>query len=266
MGLIEQYFIEPIYDPAGAYNLVNTTVYAIIAIVALFGIYKLIQKLNIHIDNKFFYAIFPFIILGSSLRVFVDSEIYKISFWTVSPGIYILTAAIFLSAFLLSFLIEKYTKIEYWKSSIAIGAGILILHFSLVASRLELTNLVYGAAMLGLAAGISFLLYFVFKLTKFTSGIKNFLPFQAHMLDAATTFIAVDFLGAIEKHPIPALSSAFLGTAAIMFPLKLLVLIPLVYYLNKEFEDKNLVNYFIIAVAVLGFAEGIRNLLTVIIT
>lgn len=265
MGFIGQYFIEPIYDPAGAYNLVNTAVYAVIAIIALFGIYKLIQKLNIHIDNKFFYAIFPFIILGSSLRVFVDSEIYKISFWTVSPGIYILTAAIFLGVFLLSIGIERLAKIEYWKSSIAIGVGILILHFSLVASRLQLTNQIYGAAMIGLAIGASLLVYLGFRLTKFTSGQKNFLPFPAHMLDAATTFIAVDFLGAIEKHPIPALSTSFLGTAAIMFPLKLLVLIPLVYYLNKEFEDKNLVNYFIIAVTVLGFAEGIRNLLTVII-
>jgi uncharacterized membrane protein len=64
---------------------------------------------------------------------------------------------------------------------------------------------------------------------------------------------------------LPALSSGIAGTAAIMFPLKLLVLIPLVYFLNKEFEDKNLVNFFIIAVAVLGLAEGLRNLLTTIL-
>jgi len=64
---------------------------------------------------------------------------------------------------------------------------------------------------------------------------------------------------------LPALSTTFAGTAAIMYLLKLLVLIPLVYFLDKEFEDKNLVNYFIIAIAVLGFAEGIRNLLTIVL-
>ena len=265
MSFIDQYFIQPIYDPMGGYNFVNTIIYAIAAIVILFGIYKILQKLNVHIDNKFFYAIFPFIILGSSLRTFVDSEIYKISFWTVSPGIYILTAAIFLGAFFASLGIERFTKIQYWKTSVLIGGGILILHFSLAASRLQLTNLSYGAAMLGLAAAISIGLFLVFKFAKFSAGQKYFLPFPAHMLDASTTFIAVDFLGAMEKHPLPALSTTFAGTAAIMYLLKLLVLIPLVYFLDKEFEDKNLVNYFIIAIAVLGFAEGIRNLLTIVL-
>ena len=265
MGFVDQYFINPIYDPSGGYNFVNTTVYAIIAIVVLFGVYKILKKLNFNVDNKFFFAIFPFIILGSSLRAFVDSQVYDIGFWTVSPGIYILTAAAFLGVFFLSLGIERWKKISYWKTSVVLGLAIVGGHFGLAVGKVQLTNLTFGFAMVGLAAGVSILLYLVFKYVKFEAGKQNFTPFPSHMLDAATTFIAVDFLGAIEKHPLPSFASAFVGTAAIMFVLKLVVLIPLVYFLNKEFEDKNLVRFFIIAIAVLGLAEGLRNLLTTVI-
>jgi uncharacterized membrane protein len=265
MGFVQQYFTGPIYDPSGAYNLVNTTVYALVAIVALYGLFKILRRFNVVFDGKFFLAVVPFIFFGSSLRAFVDSEIYGISFWTVSPGIYILTAGIFIAALFLSLGVERFLKVSYWKSSIAVGGSILAVHFGLVADSLQPANLPYALAMLGLAVGISLALFFAFKYAKFSAGKENFAPFPAHMLDAATTFIAVDFLGAIEKHPLPALSSSVVGTAAIMFPLKLLVLVPLVHFLNKEFEDKQVVNYFIIAVAVLGLAEGLRNLLTVLI-
>lgn len=264
MGFIEKYFIEPIYADTG-YNLVNTIVYALVAFAALFAIYKVLQKLNFAVDNRFLYAIFPFIIFGSSLRTFVDSEFYKISFWTVSPGIYILTAALFLGIFFLSLAIEKFTKLSYWKTCIWAGTAILVAHFSLVANKMQFVNMTYGVAMIGLAALITIILFFTFKFAKFKAGQKYFAPFPAHMLDAAATFIAVDFLGAIEKHPLPFAATSFLGTAAIMFVLKLVVLLPLVYFLDKEFEDKNFVSFLIIAIAVLGFAEGIRNILTIVI-
>jgi uncharacterized membrane protein len=266
MDFLNTYFITPIYTDSG-YNIFNTIVYAIIALVALIGIYKLLKKLHVNIDNRFFYAIFPFIIFGSSLRTFVDAGNYGIGFWTVSPGIYILTAAVFLAALSLSLLVEKLTKgkIAYWKTSLNVGAILVIISFGLVASKLHITNLKYGFAIIGIAALISLVLWLAFGKLKFKAGTKHFIVFPAHMLDAAATFIAVDFLAASEKHPLPAFMSGFMGTAAIMFVLKLLVLIPLVYFLDKEFEDKQFVTFMLIAVAVLGFAEGIRDLLTIIL-
>jgi len=267
MDFLNKYFIQPIYDPAGGYNFFNTIAYAIIAIVALIGIYKLLRKLNINIDYKFFYAVLPFIIFGSSFRTFVDAGNYSIGFWTVSPGIYILTAAIFLATLLVSVLVSRLTKakVAYWKTCLLIGITLVVISFGLVASKLHFTNLKYGLAVVGLACLITLTLWFAFKKLKFTAGIKNFLPFPAHMLDAAATFIAVDFLAASEKHPLPVFATGIFGTAAIMFVLKLLVLIPLIYFLDKEFEDKQFVTFMLIAVAVLGFAEGIRDLLTIIL-
>ncbi len=266
IDFLQKYFITPIYTDSG-YNVFNTITYAIIAIVALIGIYKLLKKLNVHIDYKLFYAVFPFILFGSSLRSFVDAGNYNVGFWTVSPGIYILTAAIFLAVLGISLLIEKLTKAKfaYWKTCLLTGITLVIVSFGLVASKLHITNLKYGFAIVGIAALISLMLWIAFKLLRFKAGTKHFLVFPAHMLDAAATFIAVDFLSATEKHPLPVFATGIFGTAAIMFVLKLLVLIPLVYFLDKEFEDKQFVTFMLIAVAVLGFAEGIRDLLTIIL-
>ncbi len=263
----QKYFIQPIYDPAGGYNFFNTIVYALITLAALFGIYKLLRKLNVHVDNKFFYAVLPFIIFGSSFRSFVDAGDYSIGFWTVSPGIYILTAAIFMAAFLISVMVSRLTKakIAYWKTCFLIGITLVIISFGLVASKLNVVNAKYGLAVIGIAALVSLALWFAFKKLKFTAGTKHFIVFPAHMLDATTTFIAVDFLFATEKHPLPSFATTFVGTAAVMFVLKLLVLIPLVYFMDKEFEDKQFITFMLIAVAVLGFAQGIRNLLSIIL-
>jgi uncharacterized membrane protein len=262
MSFIDTYFIEPIYTNSG-YNLVNTIVYALIAIAALFGIYKILQKLNFKVDNRFFYAILPFIVFGSSVRALVDHQIFNYGFWLVSPGIYILTAAIFLGIFFPSYLAGK--NKNAWKLTLI--SGILLdaaLWIYAATKSIKFTNLTYGAGILCLALLASIILHFIFRKTKFIGG-KYFLPFSAHMLDASATFIAVDFLGAIEEHPLPNMLSHLVGTAAIMYALKLIVLIPLVYLLNKEFKDKNFVAYLAIAIAVLGLAEGLRDLLTIII-
>ena len=72
--------------------------------------------------------------------------------------------------------------------------------------------------------------------------------FIAHILDSSATFIAVDFFGFWEKHPLTRTMSEFAGTTAIFYLLKLIFLIPLVYLLTKEVKDKNLRNYFLIVI------------------
>ena len=260
----QKYFLIPIQADSG-YNVINTVVYAVIAVVLLYGIYKLFEKLKINIDLNFFYSLLPFVVFGSSIRAFVDHELVPYNFWYVSPGIYLLIAAIFLGTFLLAVFAGKYTKVKSWKLTFL--AGFLLSAFSWVfaaANGLRFQNLMYGLAIIGLAVLISAVLYFIFKRFKFTDSV-SFLPFPAHMLDASATFIAVDFLGFTEKHPLPATAASLIGSAAIMYLLKLIVLIPVVYYIRKEIKDKNFANYLLIAIAVLGLAEGLRDLLTIII-
>jgi len=260
-----KYFIIPIQTDGG-YNFVNTITYAIIALILLYGIYKLFEKLKVNIDLKFFYSLIPFIVLGASIRAFVDHHLLPYGFWFSSPGLYVLVAAVWLGIFLLSHFLEKYvTCVKSWKRVLVAGALLnAIIWFYAIANGLRFDNLKYGLAIIGLAVLVSGVLYFAFKKLKFTDKI-SFLPFPAHLLDASATFIAVDFLGFTEKHPLPVFFSHLVGTAAAMYVLKLAVLIPAVYLIRKEIKDKNMANFLLIAIAVLGFAEGLRDLLTVLI-
>lgn len=266
-NFFQTYFINPIYSEAEGYNYVNTIVYALLALGALYLIYKALQKLKIKIDFKFFLAVLPFIVLGSSLRAFVDHEYFKLSFWTVSPGIYLLIAGIFLAVFSASYLAEKKFKIKYWKACSLSGVFAVIISYIFVLNKLKFGNLFGGLAIIGLAAGISALLYFLFKYSKikWLQGKFVLLPFIGHMLDASATFVIADFFGGWEKHPLTRFFSDLTGTAASLYFLKLLVLIPAVYLIRKELKDKELGNFLLIAVATLGLAEGLRDLLTLIL-
>ncbi|MFH0868943.1 MAG: DUF63 family protein [archaeon] len=264
-GFIDKYFLIPLQANQG-YNFVNTITYAAIALILLLAIYKVFEKLKVKIDFKFFISLLPFIVFGSSIRALVDHGMLPYRFWFISPGIYLLTAAIFLGAFLSSFLIEKYaTRGNALKGTFVFGTLLDIIIWVYAAfNGLQFQNLLYGSAIVGLAVTTGALLYFIFKHFKFTDRI-SFLPFPAHLLDASATFIAVDFLGFSEEHPLPVFMSNLAGTAAVMYLLKLAVLIPAVYLIRKEINDKNMANYLLIAIAVLGLAEGLRNLLTVVI-
>ncbi|MBT4248692.1 DUF63 family protein, partial [Candidatus Woesearchaeota archaeon] len=48
-------------------------------------------------------------------------------------------------------------------------------------------------------------------------------------------------------------------------PLKLIVVIPAIYVISTELKDKQLRNFLLIAIAVLGLGEGIRNLISLIL-
>ena len=162
IAFLDKYFINPIYLDSG-YNFVNTIVYAIIALVLLYGIYKGLEKLNVKIDRKFFYALLPFIVFGASLRAFVDNGLVSLNFWTVSPGIWMLVTGIFLLCFAISLTIEKYTKRDYWKTNIGIGLGIVFALYFWYWKEIGFANLWGGLAIIGLTAGVSALLYFIFK-------------------------------------------------------------------------------------------------------
>ncbi|KAF5409966.1 MAG: hypothetical protein C5S43_05585 [Candidatus Methanocomedens sp.] len=85
----------------------------------------------------------------------------------------------------------------------------------------------------------------------------------AHMLDASSTFFGVDFLGYYEKHVVPSFLIDLTGTASIMFPLKLIIFIPVIYILDTQFDDddesKRLRDLVKLTIIVLGLAPATRN-------
>ncbi|MBI4095570.1 MAG: DUF63 family protein [DPANN group archaeon] len=262
LDFLNTYFISPIYHDEG-YNYINTIVYGLVALGALYGIFRLLQRLKIPVDKKFMLAILPFILFGSSLRVFVDHNIYKIGFWTVAPGIYIMTAAIFFVSLLACWFAFRE---NYWKACALLGLTITAISFILVRRSLSLQNLHLGFLVLGLAMGISLFIMFLMKNLRLSwfSGLASW-AVAGHMIDAAATFVAVDFLGFVEKHPLPRLMSDVTGTAAVMFLLKLAVLLPAIYFINTDIKNENAKNFLFISIATLGLAEGIRDLIAIVL-
>ncbi|UCD03516.1 MAG: DUF63 family protein [Candidatus Woesearchaeota archaeon] len=252
------------WNQAG-FNYVNTVTYAIIALVAIYVIYKIFNRIKVKFNMEFFAGMFPFILLGSGLRALVDNGYVEESFWVVTPGIYLITAVLFLVTYLTCFFLAKKVRFSEWKLCGAIGIIFFIFLFGINGVRFNQPWVFL--AIIGLAIVISIVLKIILKLLKQKKLSRkfSFLPIFGHMVDASATFIAVDFFGSWEKHPITRGFNEFMGTGAALFILKLIVLLPAVYLIATEIKDKNFRNFLLIVLATLGFAEGLRNALTLII-
>jgi uncharacterized membrane protein len=89
----------------------------------------------------------------------------------------------------------------------------------------------------------------------------NLMILYAHMLDASSTYMGVDWFGYYEKHVVPTFLIALTGSAAVMFPLKLLVLLPVLSMIDKSVEDRALKNLIKLTLITLGLAPAVRNTL-----
>ena len=87
------------------------------------------------------------------------------------------------------------------------------------------------------------------------------------LLDSFTTYIGVDMLGYMNKHPFSSFLTSFFGTGAILIPLSLILVLVIVLLLEKDSRDDpdNGEKYMLtLTLIVLGFSMGARNLLAMV--
>ena len=262
---IQEYYINPIVYGTG-YNIYNTLTYAVILILAAFLVFNLLRKLKISIDKKFLIGILPFIALGGILRALQDAGVVQ-SYLFITPLIYFVVFGVALVSLLAAIVEQKYRKTEYYKTWFIIGAIICLI--SLVNVKIvDLFSLLIIPAITAAWIIVMFAVKKVsemkkYKANKFLSH-TNLLVILVHMFDAATTFIALQFFGYFEQHVVPSLMIGMLGPAS-MFLIKLVVLIPVLYYLDKELENQQEQRTFIkMIVLLLGLAPGIRNFIRLV--
>lgn len=133
--------------------------------------------------------------------------------------------------------------------------------------------LLHGLGAVALVALATFIVYLSVRLVskkwpKFNSMISpvNMAIVVGHMLDASATFVGVDFLGYVEKHRLPTILMEATGTALVMFPLKLVFLLPALYLIDVSMEEdarsnRHLIVLVKLAILVLGFGPGMRNII-----
>ncbi len=268
---INQYYWFPIEGDSG-YNLVNTVTWALILGISIFYVAKLLMKLNIKADWKFITVIIPFIFAGSTLRVIQDfnkdAQLFSspLQNLLITPFIYVLMFVITVLLLIISIKLQRLGIVNDWKMAFG-TAGILwtLVNLGILLSVLRITDSAALIVVFLIGTGLTMLVYTVAKVTGhtiFTQRI-NISILLVHLLDASSTFYGMKFLEYTEKHVVPTFLIDLAGTSSIMFPLKLMVFIPVIYILETQFNDDeesmHLKDVLKLTIIVLGLAPATRN-------
>jgi len=266
---INTYYLEPIRGDEG-YNPVNTLTWAIILGICIFGVFKLLEKLEVKITPRFIASVLPFVLAGSSLRVIEDSpsDIFHppFSYFLITPNIYFLVFAITVGFLWISIRMQKAGFVKDFHLTFA-GFG-LAWFFVNLAVLLHFDNVVVPYVplfVIGAGTGLTFIFYLVarhFKSSIFTDPL-NLSILMVHLMDASSTYIGVDQLGYFEKHVVPTYLINLTGTALVMYPLKLIIFVGVLYVLDTQFEDDerslNLKTLIKMVILILGLSPATRN-------
>ncbi len=287
-----EFYIQPIINPAvQGYNLVNTLTYgAILLLLSIYVIYPFLNRKGIKFSSKFIFALLPYVLFGSALRVFEDMGIFQqtpnpleIGFYTFTPGIWFLTAAITIAALLISKKLAKSLNQEY--ETVFAVIGVLVALPVLAINFLEIADPTNFIAIAMLTIGMVLLTYYgVIKGFPIVSGallgqdsmrhhnlrdsFRNFfidklniLAVAGQALDGSATFIATQFGSCGEQHPV---SAAIIDINPLSFILiKIVIALIILYLIDKEIKDPNQKGFFKMIVIILGMAPGLRDIITV---
>ncbi|MCX6770715.1 MAG: DUF63 family protein [Candidatus Micrarchaeota archaeon] len=287
MGVFEDYFISPIVDKTG-YNAINTLAYAALAIGALYLIWRFMKGRKYDFSSPaFLHAAAAFVLFGSTCRVLTDlsdagavagmalsaspiaplymaihsSGIFRYGFLTVTPGIYLVTAALFL----LSLAIARAMKQEMF----AACAGFLLWLPIFLLVMPFMSNWMFFALAIAIAALGAYAAFFALeRLGKMKLSVYEKLAIGGQALDGAATFVVLDIFsketgkGYFEQHVL----SSGIGNATplgffLFFLIKIALAGAIVYFLRKEKMEKSDIALVLIVVAIMGFAPGIRDAL-----
>jgi uncharacterized membrane protein len=258
---VYKYYVEPIIYDSG-YNPVNTVTWAILLGICILGLIRIFKRLDLKMDEKLVLYTLPYVLAGSSLRVIEDAGLVTppASYLLITPLIYFLVFFVTTASLILT---RKILGENFHRVYATIG--LLWTFVNLAAlSTIGIQRPLVPVAVLFLGTfltGIIYLLRVPLPQLNFLDNRYNLAILYSHMLDASSTYIGVDWFGYYEKHVVPTYLIDLTGTAAIMYPLKLLVLLPLLSIIDKYIEDKSLLNLTKLALIVLGLAPAIRNTL-----
>ena len=252
----------------GLYNPVEYLVYgAIMLFLAFFVIFPVLDRRGIKFNAKFLLALLPYILLGSAMRVLEDMHLLsrswnplEPSYYFVTPGIWLLIALVTVAALFISRLLSKRLGFSFHKSFAAIG---LILALPVVLFEFSEFPAWPGfLAAIALTLAITVVLFLLFKIPKWKilQSRLNLLAVASQALDGSATFVATQFFFCGEQHP---LSGFFLEVFPLSFvAVKVALVLAIVHYVDKEIKNPNLRGFIKIVVAILGFATGLRDVLT----
>jgi|Deesub1362A_J573_1020465.scaffolds.fasta_scaffold00098_26 uncharacterized membrane protein len=223
------------------YTVQDYVIYLGILLLILWGFSRFIFK-RIEFDNRFLWAAAPYIVFGVTLRMLADVGMYERNqLWNITPGVYITSITLGLIAIAIGLVIETRFKIEYWYTPLLIGIfAALFTSYNLSKFIVRGERILYPFI---LAFGITLAIYLLSSFTNQTRVFRkldNVAIIYAHLLDGSATFLGIDFYHFSEEHLLPDIFIKTTGTAFIMIPLKILVALLAIYFLEKWYRDEKL--------------------------
>jgi len=299
MSFLDEYFFNPILAN-GWFNPINTLVYSIILVIAVYFVFRLLKRMKIRIDTSFTISILPFIVWAASTRVLHDAavanalppainEFYSLPIFP-TPGSYFITFTLALATLLISLVLQRYKNIPYYRTMTSLGVVYCIINFIILPLPNPYPLLLIGGitALWALLFSLPRLLIkgpgkqrenlphktkgrrqqtttvpFAMKLRNLFSW-ENDLILSAHFLDATATVVSLMLFGYVEQHVVPRMLFPYMGPYA-MFFLKAAVVIPVLWLLDRHKADDprsaEFIHFLKTVVLILGLAPGLRDTL-----
>ncbi|MCS7109424.1 MAG: DUF63 family protein [Candidatus Micrarchaeota archaeon] len=283
--IIEDYFVNPIIDRSG-YNIINTLVYGIIAIAVAYFVYKKFKK---KFTKELIIFTIPYILLGSTIRVITDaaeagikwsdywfypflyplfdSGIYNYSFFTTTPGIYIIIGLFTIFSLFLSIKLKKPNL--YPLLGFALWLPNMIIVLSMIS---DLTYLIIILTLTGIMAIGTHLIMQRYGI----KGILARVAVLSHTLDGVSSFVAIEIFNRMSplcveegicyfgQHVVERfLSETIVYGTFVYLLLKLSFAIFASYIIEREAKDENERCFLYLLIIIFGLAPGIRNLLRI---
>lgn len=261
--MIKDFIMDNFFYLHPGYTTFNTIIFGLVLGLIILGIIKIFEIID-RDPIDLIYPLIPIIVFGSTSRALVDNGVYPRIHLLATPGIYISIGLMTIIILLLATVVERYCHVKY-QNVIALS-GIIICIPNIVLLIIHGINLKVTLLELFLFAAVS-AIFIVFKnKTELLETKGNLEVLLAHIFDATSTFVAMDFFGYYEQHVVPTLLINFSHTAFVMYPLKIGAILLILYIIDRQVDDK-LANHMLkLAIFILGLAPGIRNFTTLILS
>ena len=242
------------------YTVFNTVVYTLILVAFILAIIKMFKKIKID-PISIMFSLIPFIFLGSSTRALVDNGIFPKTVFLITPGLYIFIGLVTIASLLFSIFLYNSKNIDYRITLFSIGIVLIVPNLFFIP-HINWVPVFYVLAIWIFATLIFFALSY---LISFFKDKINLAILSAHLFDASSTFVAVEFFNYSEQHVLANTLYQQFHTSLTMFPMKIIVIVAVLYIIDQYFEDETIKSLLKLTVFVLGLSPGLRNILTLAI-
>ncbi len=210
--------------------------------------------------------------MQSALPMPVIPELFSAAVtWFVTPGSYLITFLMALVFLFISLGIQKYRKIQYWKTMFVLGLLALVAPLAAHTTTVKILEPLSLVLLVAVPiAAVFFALSWFFKGKK-QGSVVNYTSsaiLSAHLLDAAATSVAINFYGFGEQHVVGNTLFTNLGGfygAIGFFIAKIVVVLLAVWMFKADVKNERLRNFLLIIIIILGLAPGIRDVMSMLV-